>query len=63
MLIMIVMVFTYMAAELVVGLVGNSLTLVGDAFHMLSDSTSMIVGIISINLAKRQANGILTFGY
>lgn len=62
-IVMLVMVFFYMLAELIVGIVGNSLTLVGDAFHMLSDLLSLIVGLISLILGKKQASTRATFGY
>ncbi|EFO63173.1 Zinc transporter protein [Giardia lamblia P15] len=60
---MLVMVFFYMLAELIVGIVGNSLTLVGDAFHMLSDLLSLIIGLISLVLGRKQASAHATFGY
>lgn len=60
---MLVMVFLYMVAELVVGIIGNSLTLVGDAFHMLSDLLSLIIGLVSLILGKKQASHYATFGY
>lgn len=60
---MLVMVLFYMLAELIVGIVGNSLTLVGDAFHMLSDLLSLIVGLVSLILGKKQATARATFGY
>lgn len=60
---MLVMVFFYMLAELIVGIVGNSLTLVGDAFHMLSDLLSLVIGLISLVLGRKQASAQATFGY
>ena len=60
---MLVLVFFYMLAELIVGIVGNSLTLVGDAFHMLSDLLSLIIGLISLILGRKQASAQATFGY
>ncbi|TNJ30072.1 Zinc transporter protein [Giardia muris] len=63
MIVMLVMVATYMLAELIVGLVGNSLTLVGDSFHMLSDLISLVVGLISLRLGAKASTPHATFGY
>lgn len=60
---MMVMVFAYMLAELIVGIVGKSLTLMGDSFHMLSDALSLIIGYVTIKMGQRKANATSTFGY
>ena len=60
---MMVMVFVYMLAELIVGIVGKSLTLMGDSFHMLSDALSLIIGYVTIKMGQRKANAMSTFGY
>lgn len=46
--IMILMVVVFFVAELVVGYVGKSLAMVSDAFHMLSDGISLIIGLVAI---------------
>ena len=53
---MVIIHLLYMFAELITGIVANSLTLTGDAFHMLPDTFAMIVGWVSIRLGKREAN-------
>ena len=38
----------FFVAEFVVGYVGKSLAMVSDAFHMLSDGISLIIGLVAI---------------
>ncbi|GIQ89013.1 cation efflux protein, partial [Kipferlia bialata] len=61
----VMMTFTglLMLMELVVGLISHSLTLTADAFHMLSDTISLVVGLISIKISKRPADKSNSFGY
>lgn len=47
-LIMFGLTLSYMLAELIVGYLAESLALVADSFHMLSDVISLIVAFISI---------------
>ena len=63
MIIMIVVILIHMLAELIVGIIGNSLTLLSDAFHMLADSFAMMIGLVSVRLGKRKQSDKLTFGY
>eukprot|EP00703_Trepomonas_sp_PC1_P004557 JAP92049.1 Cation diffusion facilitator family transport protein [Trepomonas sp. PC1] len=63
MIIMIVLILSDMVAELVVGIVGNSLTLLSDSFHMIADAIALIIGLVTIRLGKRKSNDKLTFGY
>lgn len=53
----------YMLVELIVGLSTGSLALVSDAFHMLSDTIALVVGLISVFLAKKSKTTIMTFGF
>ncbi|GAB2677497.1 cation diffusion facilitator family transporter [Nocardia goodfellowii] len=54
---------TFMAAEVIVGLVAQSLALITDAAHMLTDAASIVLALIAIRLAKRPASGKYTYGY
>ncbi|CAL6085327.1 Cation_diffusion facilitator family transport protein [Hexamita inflata] len=63
MIIMIVMVVSYMFAELLVGIIGNSLTLLGDSFHMISDAMSLVIGLVTIKLSQRKADKNYSFGF
>ncbi len=49
--------------EFVGGILSNSLALIGDAAHMLTDTLAMGLSIFALNLAKRPANKSKTYGY
>ena len=52
----------FMAAEVVAGLVAHSLALLSDAAHMLTDAAAIALSLVAIRLAKRPAEGRMTFG-
>jgi cobalt-zinc-cadmium efflux system protein len=52
----------FMAAEVVTGIVANSLALLSDAAHMLTDAAAIALSLLAIRLAKRPAGGAMTFG-
>jgi cobalt-zinc-cadmium efflux system protein len=52
----------FMAAEVVTGIAANSLALLSDAAHMLTDAVAISVALVAINLARRPAEGRMTFG-
>lgn len=45
---MLFLIIIYFCAELIVGILANSLTLIADAFHMLSDGIGLVIGGASI---------------
>ncbi|XP_076471147.1 proton-coupled zinc antiporter SLC30A1-like [Babylonia areolata] len=49
---MIAMTFSFFLLEIVVGHLTNSVALVADSFHMLSDIVALIVGLIAIRISK-----------
>ena len=51
-----------MAAEVVVGLIAQSLALISDAAHMLTDAASIVLALIAMRLAARPARGGYTYG-
>ncbi|MDX6477218.1 MAG: cobalt-zinc-cadmium efflux system protein [Gaiellaceae bacterium] len=53
---------SFMAAEVVVGIVARSLALLADAAHMLTDAGALAMSLIVIRLVRRPAGGNLTFG-
>jgi cobalt-zinc-cadmium efflux system protein len=53
----------FMAFEVVFGLIANSLALLSDAAHMLTDAVAIGVSIIALRLAARPPKGQLTFGF
>jgi cation diffusion facilitator family transporter len=59
---MISLTFAYFIVELVVGNITKSVALVADAFHMLSDVISLVIGIIAVRIVKRRSD-INTYGW
>jgi cobalt-zinc-cadmium efflux system protein len=51
-----------MLAEVVVGTLANSLALISDAAHMLTDVASIVLALIAMRLAARPAKGHFTYG-
>jgi cobalt-zinc-cadmium efflux system protein len=52
-----------MAGEIVAGMVGNSLALLADAGHMLTDAAALGFALVASTMAARPAAGRWTFGY
>ena len=52
----------FMAVEVVVGIIANSLALLSDAGHMLTDAGAVAFSLVAIGLAKRPAEGPMTYG-
>jgi cobalt-zinc-cadmium efflux system protein len=53
---------TFMVAEVIAGLLANSLALLSDAAHMLSDAFAIGLALIAVRLAQRPPKGAFTFG-
>jgi cobalt-zinc-cadmium efflux system protein len=58
----LILILAFMAAEVVAGIVANSLALLSDAAHMLTDAAAIALSLIAIRLARRPAAGTMTFG-
>ncbi|MDQ0430401.1 cobalt-zinc-cadmium efflux system protein [Planomicrobium stackebrandtii] len=54
---------SYMIVEAIGGFLTNSLALLSDAGHMLSDSISLAIALIAFKLAEKAANHSKTYGY
>ncbi|XLZ71430.1 cation diffusion facilitator family transporter [Massilia sp. SR12] len=54
---------TFLIAEVIGGLLTNSLALISDAAHMLTDAAALAVSLIAIRIGKRPADNQRTFGY
>src|SRR5262245_8234627 len=52
----------FMAVEVVVGLVANSLALLSDAAHMLTDAGALALSIIVLRYVQRPGGEGLTYG-
>ena len=53
----------YFFAELIAGFLTNSLALLSDAGHMLSDIAAMALSLFAFHIAKRPATDNSTYGY
>jgi cobalt-zinc-cadmium efflux system protein len=53
----------FMVAEVATGIVANSLALLSDAAHMLTDAAAIGLSLVAIRLAARPAEGRMTFGF
>ncbi|MBB2911672.1 cobalt-zinc-cadmium efflux system protein [Streptosporangium becharense] len=53
----------FMAAEVVVGVIANSIALISDAGHMLTDAAAIALALVAMSLAARPARGAYTFGW
>ncbi|MET0305262.1 MAG: cation diffusion facilitator family transporter [Solirubrobacterales bacterium] len=58
----LLLILGFMAAEVVTGILANSLALLSDAAHMLTDAAAIALSLIAIRLSKRPAKGRMTFG-
>jgi cobalt-zinc-cadmium efflux system protein len=56
------LIVTLMAVEVVVGLLADSLVLLSDAGHMLTDAGAIAFALIAMRLAARPPQGVYTFG-
>ncbi|MGY0236095.1 cation diffusion facilitator family transporter [Longispora urticae] len=58
----LVLITGFMAVEVVVGLLAQSLALISDAAHMLTDAAAIVLALIAMRLAARPPRGGYTFG-
>ncbi|MFC2020608.1 cation diffusion facilitator family transporter [Chloroflexota bacterium] len=61
--IVIAIVVTIMVAEVIGGIISNSLALLGDAGHMLVDGLALSLSLFAITMAAKPATPSKTFGY
>ncbi|MNS18092.1 Cadmium, cobalt and zinc/H(+)-K(+) antiporter [compost metagenome] len=59
----LVLVVAYMAAEVVGGLMANSLALIADAGHMLSDAAALALSLFAMWAARQPSSPQHTYGY
>jgi cobalt-zinc-cadmium efflux system protein len=53
----------FLIAELIGGILTNSLALISDAAHMFTDTAALAISLAAIRIGKRQADHRRTFGY
>ncbi|WP_031069081.1 cation diffusion facilitator family transporter [Streptomyces sp. NRRL WC-3742] len=56
------LIVVFMAGEVVVGFAAESLALISDAAHMLTDAASIVLALVAMRLAARPARGGYTYG-
>lgn len=54
---------TYLIAEVIGGIITNSLALLADAAHMLTDVVGLLLAFIAIKIGEKKADPSRTFGY
>ena len=59
----LIIVAVMMAAEIAGGILSHSLSLLGDAGHMLVDALALGLSLIALNLAKKPATATRTYGF
>ncbi len=59
----LVLISTYMLAEVVGGILSGSLALIADAGHMLTDAAAIAMALVAMWIAERVATAERTFGY
>lgn len=62
-IIALVLISTYMLAEVVGGVISGSLALIADAGHMLTDAAAIAMALVAMWIAERVATAERTFGY
>lgn len=54
---------TIAAVEVIGGILSNSISLVSDAVHMITDVMAIALSLFAITMATRIHSGVMTFGY
>ena len=62
-IIALVLISTYMIAEVIGGVLSGSLALLADAGHMLTDAAAIAMALVAMWIAQREASVERTFGY
>lgn len=53
----------FFLVELISGFMVHSLALMADAFHMLNDIISLIIGLWAVNVAKKETTDKYSYGF
>jgi cobalt-zinc-cadmium efflux system protein len=59
----LVLLLVFMAAEVAIGIAANSIALISDAGHMLTDAAAIALALVAMRMAARPARGAYTFGW
>jgi cobalt-zinc-cadmium efflux system protein len=58
-----ILIFTFMIVEAIGGILTNSLALLSDAGHMLSDAAALGLSLLAFKIGEKKATGEKTFGF
>jgi len=61
--VVLAIVLVIMVAEVIGGILSNSLALLGDAGHMLVDALALGMSLFALRIARRPATATKTYGY
>jgi cobalt-zinc-cadmium efflux system protein len=53
----------FMVIEVIAGVIANSIALISDAAHMLTDASAIALALVAMRIAARPARGAYTFGF
>ena len=62
-IIALILISSYMVAEVIGGVISGSLALLADAGHMLTDAASIVMALVAMWIGGRAASAERTFGY
>lgn len=54
---------TFMTVEILGGIMANSIAILSDAFHLLSDVIAYMISLQAVLMSHRKAPSYMTFGY
>lgn len=55
--------FLFVLFELAIGVLANSLALIGDAFHNFTDTLALLLALFAVRLERRPATALKSYGY
>lgn len=53
----------FMVVEITGGIMANSIAILADAFHLLSDVLAYVISLQAVIMSKKSSTDSLTFGY
>jgi zinc transporter 2 len=62
-IIVIIISFIFIAAEFVGGYISGSISVISDAFHLVTDLIGFVVSFTFIHLSRRKPTDKMTFGF
>src|SRR5215218_9271059 len=59
----LVLIVSFMGAEIFAGILASSLALISDAAHMLTDAAALALALVALRIARRPPRGSMTYGF